>query len=334
MNLRFADGLVRGDREARERFHDARAYGRSEDGSLVLAPVEAAHLLARGDVDRIDGLSVRDLLTTGRVSLAEFAVYADLRDRGFYLTPGRLCEESAAFVVYPRGSGPWDDQVAYRIDVVSERETVTPTPGVIAVVDEDGEVSYVECTTRDASGSVDPVDRALAGRLVEDRVLVADPPAGVYDPSFYGQPLPGGLDGIGLSILEATHLAATDRLALAEHAAPESRLRAVGRDLEGDRFERRLAAYRALRSAGIAPKTGYKFGADFRSYAAIESVDSLGHSEWLVRVRPADRPIAPRDLALDVRMAHGVRKTMVYALVDRDCDPEGVEWLAIERLTP
>ncbi|MFB6163390.1 MAG: tRNA-intron lyase [Halococcoides sp.] len=342
MNLRFEGALVRGGREARERFHDSRGYGRADDGAVVLAPVEVAHLLARGDVDRIEGQTVTDLLAGGRVSLAHLAVYADLRNRGFYLTPGRLLDADADFVVYPRGSGPWDDAVAYRIDVIDERDTLRPDAGVIAVVDEEGEVSYVEIERREPSGTVDRVDATLAGRRVEDRVLVADPPAGVHERSFYGQPMPGGIDGIGLSLLEAIHLAATDRLALDGVAAtpdsgatdPAATLRAVGRDLGGERFDRRLAAYRALRTAGIAPKTGYKFGADFRTYAAIETVEDLGHSEWLVRVRPADRPVAPREIALDVRMAHGVRKTMVHALVPDDPAPEAIEWLAIERLTP
>lgn len=333
MHLRVEDGRVRGGREARERFYDARGYGRADGESVTLTLLEAAYLLARGDIDRLAGRSARDLFADGRVSLAEFAVYSDLRDRGFYLTPGALRETDADLVVYPRGSGPWDDAVAYRIDVIGERDPIDPTAGVLAAVDEDGEVSYFECTGRSPSGTVERVDRSLAGRLVDDRVLVVDPPAGLHERAFYGQPTPGDLGGIGLSLLEATHLAATDRLSLSGVGEPVRRLRSVGRETD-ERFDRRLAAYRALRRAGIAPKTGFKFGADFRTYAAIESVEDLGHSEWLVQVRPADRPVRPRELALDVRMAHGVRKTMVYALVDDDADPAGVEWLAIERLTP
>jgi tRNA-intron endonuclease len=72
----------------------------------------------------------------------------------------------------------------------------------------------------------------------------------------------------------------------------------------------------------------------------VSSVDDLGHSERLVRVLPDGHTFAPRDLSLDVRLAHGVRKEMVFAFTDGtshgpDVDPNGeVEWLAVQRLTP
>jgi len=48
-------------------------------------------------------------------------------------------------------------------------------------------------------------------------------------------------------------------------------------------------------------------------------------------VLPADHTFAPRDLALDVRLAHGVRKDIVFALTAVDA---GVDWLSVSRLTP
>jgi tRNA-intron endonuclease len=104
-----------------------------------------------------------------------------------------------------------------------------------------------------------------------------------------------------------------------------------GREVEGDRFDRRLRAYGALRTAGIVPKTGFKFGADFRTYDDVADVEDLGHSERLVRVLPPEHAFAPRDLALDVRLAHGVRKRIVYALTGAD---GGLAWLSVGRLTP
>ncbi|PSP42766.1 endonuclease, partial [Halobacteriales archaeon QH_6_64_20] len=84
------------------------------------------------------------------------------------------------------------------------------------------------------------------------------------------------------------------------------------------------------------PKTGFKFGADFRTYDHVESVDSLGHSERLVRVVPAEHVFSPRDLALDVRLAGGVRKEMVFGLVGSSerKGKHGIEWLSVTRLTP
>jgi tRNA-intron endonuclease len=108
--------------------------------------------------------------------------------------------------------------------------------------------------------------------------------------------------------------------------------------VEGERFDRRLAVYRRLRAADAVPKTGYKFGADFRTYLDVETVEDLPHSEHLVRVVGPGHEFSPRELSLDVRLAGGVRKEMVFALTEvgdgRPGDGADVEWLAVDRLTP
>ncbi|MFB6193503.1 MAG: tRNA-intron lyase, partial [Halobaculum sp.] len=78
------------------------------------------------------------------------------------------------------------------------------------------------------------------------------------------------------------------------------------------------------------PKTGFKFGADFRTYDTVTSVSELGHSEALVRVVPPAYEIGLRELALDVRLAGGVRKRTVFGLADA----ERVEYVTVGRLTP
>ena len=342
MEATLSGDVVRADREARERFYDSRGYGRPvEGGHLELAPVEAAHLLYRGDLATVDGMGVSDFLASAAVSEVAFFVYKDLRDRGFYLSPAAATstgrDRAAAaddpdFVVYPRGKGPWDDEVAYRVRVVSERETV-PTAAlgecVLAVVDEESEITYLETDRPAVSGtSVGDVPH-VEGDLLADRVLCWDPPAELYERAFYGQRLDDQADdAVQLSLVEAAYLAREGVLAVdgGERALVER-----GRDVEGDRFDRRLCVYESLRDDGVVPKTGFKFGADFRTYADVESVDDLGHSELLVRVLPADHVFEPRDLALDVRLAHGVRKTMTFALVDGG---DEVSWLSVERLTP
>lgn len=342
MELTLEGSTVRGGRQARERFHDARGYGRSVAGDLELAPVEAAHLLYRGDVETIrddesgERLDFRALLASESVSEIDVLVYKDLRDRGFYLSPSieGWVEDpgDADFVVYPRGKGPWDDAVAYRVRAISERtdlpaETLGDT--VLAVVDEESSITYLQTDRPDVRGTTDPgLPEGVPADLLGDRVLVWEPPPSLYEEAFYGQPLDEetGMP-LQLSLVEAAALARRGVLAIdGGTAAVVER----GREVEGDRFDRRLAVYRALRDRKVVPKTGYKFGADFRTYADVEHVEELGHSELLVRVLPSEHAFAPRDLALDVRLAHGVRKRMVFALTDGD----GVEWLSVSRLTP
>ncbi|MFC6863099.1 tRNA-intron lyase [Halomicroarcula sp. GCM10025817] len=332
MDLTLDGDVVRAGPRARERFYDSRGYGRVRNGDLDLAPVEAAHLLYRGDVERVDGMDFRAFLGSTAVSEVAFLVYKDLRDRGFYLSPAREGwvdrPAGADFVVYPRGQGPWDDAVAYRVRVVGERDSVpAATLGdcVLAVVDEESELTYLETDRPDVSGTSAAAVPTTEGELLAERVLCWDPPAQLYEQAFYGQLLD---DAVQLSLVEAAYLAREGTLAVAGGA---DAVVARGRDVEGDRFDRRLAVYSTLRAAGVVPKTGFKFGADFRTYADVEDVDNLGHSELLVRVLPGDHAFEPRDLALDVRLAHGVRKRMVFALTGAN---EEVRWLAVSRLTP
>ena len=68
-----------------------------------------------------------------------------------------------------------------------------------------------------------------------------------------------------------------------------------------------------------------------RVYPPTAEDPTATHSAELVHVRPADDPIAIRELSLHVRLAGGVRKRMVFALIIRD---ERVELYTINRVTP
>jgi tRNA-intron endonuclease len=360
----FEEGVVRVGGDARQRFYDARGYGRPLDGNRIeLAPVEAAHLLFRGDLDAVvvadgereivnaaghsprpDGrLDFRTFLVATDAALL-FVVYKDLRDRGFYLSPAREGwvddPGGADFVVYPRGKGPADDAVAHRIRVAGERETLAAAAlgGVtLAVVDEEGELTYFEtgrpgpgcdADTEAETPRYDP-PAGMAASLLADRAVVWEPPASLHDRGFYGQRLKGRNADRGplqLSLVEAAYLARRDALSL-----PEPRVVERGRAVEGGRFDRRLRAYAALRAAGSVPKSGFKFGADFRIYDTFTTVDEMDHSKRLLRVVAPDHTFLPRDLSLDVRLAGGVRKRMVFALTDVK---NGIDWLSVDRLTP
>jgi tRNA-intron endonuclease len=334
------EGHLRGDAvevggNARERYYDSSGYGRPDGDGVVLSVVEAAHLLYRGDLAAVDGREFGAFLADNADRVVPFLVYRDLRERGFYVTPAdedRVDDpEGVDFVVHPRGEGPWDGSVAYRVRVLDERADVALSglgDVVLAVIDEESEITYLETERRAPSGATTLALEAPAGGvLLADRVLCPDPPAALYERGFYGQRMDGAGETLQLSLLEATFLA--DRGDLVVDGGSET-VRARGREVEGDRFDRRLAVYRSLRERGVVPKTGFKFGADFRTYADVEHVEELGHSELLVRVQPASSVRSPRDVALDVRLAHGVRKHMVFALVDGD----DIDWVSVGRLTP
>jgi tRNA-intron endonuclease len=335
MEGHLTDGLVEVGANARERYYDSRGYGRPNGDGVTLSRVEAAHLLYRGDLESVDGQKISGFLADNDDIVVPFLVYKDLRDRGFYVSPAREGwvdePEGADFVVHPRGDGPWDGTTEYRVRVLGERASVllrSLGDVVLAVVDEESELTYLRTDTPDVTGSSDSaIDGPIEADLLEDRVLCWEPPAALYERGFYGQRMDRDDDTIQLSLLEAAYLTAEGVLCVT--GGPEA-IEASGRAVEGERFDRRLVVYRALRDRGLVPKTGFKFGADFRTYADVEHVEDLGHSELLVRVLDADAVLSPRDLALDVRLAHGVRKRMVFALVSEG----SVRWLSVGRLTP
>ena len=397
--------------DARQRFYDSRGYGRPLKGNEIeLSRVEAAHLLFRGDLSGVvlgdesdaggavggasgsggaDGHDTADEVGFERFFVASAAaadrfamrylVYANLRDRGFYLSPARDpwaggaadVADAVDFIAYERGSTPDTGNVKYPVQVVGERESL-PAVGLagrtLAVVDEESDITYFAAERGTVNGSTDyepPTD--LTAVLLSDRVVVWDAPEGLYERGFYGQPLTGraaAVEGaLQLSLVEAAALAADGVLSLSasvgavdgetpaadvatEADDPAAAIVARGRAVEGDRFDRRLAVYKQLRDADCVPKTGFKFGADFRTYLDVETVDDLPHSEHLVRVVEPEHRFSPRELSLDVRLAGGVRKEMVFALaatsgggiedsdVNADGDTADVEWLSIGRLTP
>jgi len=345
MEARRRDGEVVLGSHARQQFHDARGYGRPVGGDdIALAPVEAAHLLYRGDVDAVDGMGFGEFLDDiddGGVA-PRFLAYVDLRSRGFYLAPERdgwveNPHGSADFAVYERGANPHGGPVAHHVRAIGERATVpaaTLGDATLAIADEEGSVTYLATDDRGIEGTTTCDTTHVEGVLLSDRVLVPDPPASLYESGFYGQPVGGReeVTTLQLSLIEAASLARRDILSVEGGAGT---IGDRGRAVEGGRFGRRLATYERLRSNGVVPKTGFKFGADFRTYAEVTSVSELDHSEALAWVLPAGYTFETRELALYVRLAGGVRKRAVFALVE-DGDPAAgdITWLSVARSTP
>lgn len=103
------------DEEAAEDVHSEKYYGKIlEDGRLELSPVEAMHLVDRGELEvEKDGEEVsRDGLHDRFSNIDDefdhkYKVYADLRERGFIVKSG--FKFGAHFRVYPRGVNPYKD---------------------------------------------------------------------------------------------------------------------------------------------------------------------------------------------------------------------------------
>ncbi len=335
MKGELTDDAVYVDAPARERFYDTRGYGTPDGDGLTLAPVEAAHLLHRNDLVSIDGMDFSEFLVHEDLVVA-FVVYSDLRSRGYYL--GVAKNEPSDFTVFPRGKGPWDNETAYRIRVVEEREIIEAQSlldgaDTLAIVDEEGEISYYGISYPTFDGNDTYESPTITGEIVANRVLVWEPPEGLHDEGFYGQRLYGRDAESGplqLSLVEAAYLEACGSLNLTdEHSVSE-----YGHTIGNERFDRRLMVFRRLREQGAIPKTGFKFGADFRTYEDFDSVAAMksgdDHSETLIRVIAADYEFASWEISQDVRLAGAVNKQMVFALIDAD----DIGWCCLRWFSP
>jgi tRNA-intron endonuclease len=92
---------------------------------------------------------------------------------------------------------------------------------------------------------------------------------------------------------------------------------------EDPEFPAKLSVYTDLRRRGCIPKTGYKFGHHFRVYLGGKS-----HSEMLVHAFGMDARPPMSLIARSVRLAHSVKKKMLFACVY----PERIRYIEFGRI--
>src|SRR3989441_1013961 len=91
-------------------------------------------------------------------------------------------------------------------------------------------------------------------------------------------------------------------------------------------FELRLRAYEDLSDRGVISKTGFKYGSHFRAY---EGDPDLHHAKYLVHVVPKGHRGAWPEISRAVRLAHGVKKQILFGEVG-----DGVRYVKLERVRP
>ena len=92
-------------------------------------------------------------------------------------------------------------------------------------------------------------------------------------------------------------------------------------------FDLRYKVYKDLREKGLVVKTGFKYGTHFRVY---DRDPGSNHARFLVHAVPRDLETSWPELSRAVRLAHGVRKEMVFGAADS----RGVEYLRMRRIRP
>lgn len=317
-------------------------------GGLALSLMESIFLTETGRLAVSTGertIPLRELLRQGQSKDSSFEirylVYRDLRQRGYVV---KEAPPPLDFRVYPRGGGPKRTPSKYGIVVFSERsafdldsieEHVRRAAGarknlLLAIVDEESDLTYYSVREVTPRGRASPgATRATStAHLLEDRATVLDDDeAGrLHHEGHYGRMVGRRLQ---LSLLEAAFLVKSGTVVLrsADSERPVS-LAGIAKQARASQpdFELRLRVYEDLRSRGIVPKTGFKYGSHFRAY---EGDPDRVHAKYLVHALPAGHRGTWPEVSRAVRLAHGVKKDLLFASVGKD-----VSYLRIARVRP
>jgi tRNA-intron endonuclease len=270
-----------------------------------------------------------------------YIVYRDLRQRGYVV---KSDAGEFDFRVFPRGGTPSSAPTKYYVLAISERaECVmrdlfeeaerserTRKELLLAVVDEEGDLTYYRASTGAPHGVPQAMPTAeLDATLLEDRVMVMDEVKGaeLYSEGFYGKKIGRTLQ---LSLIEAAYLMEQGVVHVHYPVSGKrmtlSAFKKRASEIQPD-FELRLRAYEDLRNRGLVVKTGFKYGSHFRVY---DGSPDGHHSKYLVHAVHWDfRTIWP-EISRAVRLAHGVKKDILFARVTK----KQVDYIKLRRVRP
>ncbi len=298
---------------------EKRGFGVKREDKIVLHPVEAVYLSFKEIITVKKGdklLSPEEVLEWCTGLNPSFTpmyfVYYDLRERGYRVRPEEGMLVGREFFI-----------------PVSEREhlnlcgimNISHMKPVLAVVDEESEVTYFRVYEPDMAGRQKEEIERFSGVFAGDRVVTDN--RDVFEKHFYGS-----FSGtVTLSLIESLYLLESRVLDVFSGGEKLTfqELWKVSLSLE-DNLERRYSVYKDLKSRKFVVKTGFKFGGDFRLYEEVKGVEELPHSTYLVSI--ADRPMPMREVARAVRLAQNVRKKMVFVFSDGKKN----RYLCIERI--
>ena len=148
-------------------------------------------------------------------------------------------------------------------------------------------------------------------------------PIALHEKSLFGKI---EADSLNLSLVEACYLLEKGRLDIYEDYI-ECSIGYIIDILKEQGVYGKYIVYRDLKDRGFVIKTGFKYGSDFRLYNRGGG-PGKGHSDYLVKVLFENYDINALDFASYIRVAHGVNKKFLLAIVDDDFDITyyNVEW--------
>lgn len=188
-----------------------------------------------------------------------------------------------------------------------------------------------------------PIKGGWEGELIENRVIIWKPEAvTLYDESGYGKPQPEeNPNRLELDLIEATYLVEKGKLKIFVKENGKKRkidlpeLMEIG-SKNVNLFQPSFAVFRDLRNRGYLVKTGFIFGSIFRCYERGVKLKRgpkapHEHTKWVVQPVAEESAFSLPEMSRAVRLAHNIRATFVWAVVDRE---NKVTYYIIQRITP
>lgn len=273
---------------------------------------------------------------------ARYIVYKDLKERGYVVQPGIV-----DFLLFPRGAKPGEKPARYFVRILSERDFLSlkdledlltlahnmRKEPIIAVVDVESDVTYYEVQEAKFETAEKRYEQESGQRewdrgtdkafLLDDKVILwdADLAVSLHENYFYGMLTKE--KRLLLSLVEAAYLIKKRLLAM-----DFEQFIAHATAIESD-FMGKYAVYEDLKEKGLILKTGFKFGSHFRVYNEANQKHSLD----LIHVLPIEHVFAMPELARAVRLAHGVKKRMIFSFFDGEVGEESqIKYVYIGRM--
>ncbi len=161
----------------------------------------------------------------------------------------------------------------------------------------------------------------VEAQLYKGKIIVWDEAQAnqLYQRGSYGKPLTGGK--LQLAPVETLSLLESGKLRVIDNGGKQLKFKNLSDKFTDTDPETMLkyTVYSDLRSRGYVVKTGLKFGAHFRVYERGEKPGDA-HSKFLVQAVPEGIKLTPTELARAIRLAHSVRKKILWAIVDDEGD--------------
>jgi len=164
-------------------------------------------------------------------------------------------------------------------------------------------------------------NKKVEGVMVREAVITKD--HRLYDKYMLGEIKN---NSIVLSLYESLYALEKNKLIIMKNGkkVEETEIIRLG-ERKDKMFLVKYSVFKDLRDRGYIPKSGLKFGADFRLYNKKNSK----HSKWLIRVMKENEKVSLIDLISRNRVAHSTAKKLIMAIVDKDYDVTyiGVKWM-------